>query len=68
MDTTPKRETSMAKIIVRIEVGKVVAIEGIPVDLVVEVRNYDVRSVPAQLLSRDDDGRRCEVKEWRAPE
>jgi hypothetical protein len=56
----------MAKIIVRNEVGKLIAIERIPVDLVVEVRNYDVQSVPAQLLSRDDDGRRCEVKEWRA--
>jgi hypothetical protein len=29
----------MAKIVVRIEVGKVIAIEGIPVDIVVEVRN-----------------------------
>jgi hypothetical protein len=58
----------VAKIVVRIEVGKVIAIEGIPVDIVVEVRNYDVQSLPAQLLSRDDDGRRCEVKEWRAPE
>ena len=58
----------MAKIIVRIEVGKVIAIEGIPIDIVVEARNYDVQSVLAQLLSRDEDGRRCEVKEWRAPE
>ena len=58
----------MAKIIVHIETGKVMAIEGIPVDIVVEVRNYDVQSRPAQLLSRDDDGRPCEVKEWRAPE
>jgi hypothetical protein len=58
----------MAKIIVRIEVGKVIAIEGIPVDIVGEVRNFDVQSVPAQLLSRDEDGRRCELKEWRAAE
>ena len=58
----------MAKIIVHIETGKVIAIEGIPVDIVVEIRNYDVQSLPTQLLSRDDDGRRCEVKEWRAPE
>lgn len=58
----------MAKIIVRIESGKVMAIEGIPVDIVVEVRNYDVRSRPTQFLSKDDNGRRCEVKEWRAPE
>jgi hypothetical protein len=58
----------MAKIIVGIEVGKVIAIDGIPVDIVVEVRNYDVQSLPAQLLSKDEDGRRCEVKEWRAPE
>jgi hypothetical protein len=58
----------MAKNVVRIELGKVIAIEGIPVGIVVEVRYYDVQSLPVHLLSRDDDGRRCEVKEWRAPE
>jgi aryl-alcohol dehydrogenase-like predicted oxidoreductase len=44
LDTTRRHEKAMAKIIVHIETGKVMAIEGIPVDIVVEVRNYDVQS------------------------
>lgn len=58
----------MPKITVVIESGRVTTVDDIPTDTVVEVRNYDVSRVPAKLLSRDGDGRACEVREWRAPE
>jgi hypothetical protein len=58
----------MAKIVLIIRNGVVDAIEGIPTDMFVEVRNYDVANLTEDLLSRDADGRACQVKEWRAPE
>jgi hypothetical protein len=39
----------MAKIMVAIESGKVTAVEERPVDMVMEVRNYDVGGLPPKL-------------------
>ena len=58
----------MAKISVLIEQGKVKTVEGIPIDMYVEVRNYDVGQVDKNKLSKDENGRECEIREWRAPE
>ena len=58
----------MAKISVVVETGKIQKIDGIPVDLYVEVRNYDVDGMHPSMLSQDEDGRPCEVREWHAPE
>ena len=58
----------MASIIVRIRNGTVESIEGVPTDMFVEVRNYDVINVPEEKLSRDINGDLCYVKEWNAPE
>ena len=58
----------MAKITVVIEEGKVKAVEGIPTDMFLEVRNYDVDRLHDSALSRDDEGRPCQILEWHAPE
>lgn len=58
----------MTKISVLIEGGRVRAVDGIPVDVSVEVRNYDVRSLDKIGLSKDENGRACEIREWHAPE
>jgi hypothetical protein len=58
----------MAKISVLIEEGQVKAVEGIPIDLYVEVRNYDVDRLDKRGLSKDENGRACEIREWHAPE
>jgi starvation-inducible outer membrane lipoprotein len=58
----------MTKILVVVEGGKIKNIEGIPTDLYVEVRDYDVDGLSKSELSQDEDGRACEVREWRAPE
>jgi hypothetical protein len=58
----------MAKITVLIEEGKVKAIEGIPVDMHVEVRNYNVDRADKNAVSKDEDGRACEILECHAPE
>jgi hypothetical protein len=58
----------MAKISVLIEEGQVKAVEGIPIDLYVEVRNYDVDRLDKRGLSKDENGRACEIWEWHAPE
>jgi hypothetical protein len=58
----------MAKVIVRIKNGIAESVEGIPTDMFFEVRNYDVANVAEDLLSKDADGKPCQVKEWHAPE
>ena len=58
----------MAKISVLIEEGQVKAVEGIPIDLYVEVRNYDVDRLDKRGLSKDENGQACEIREWHAPE
>jgi hypothetical protein len=58
----------MAKITVFIEEGTVKAVEGIPVDVYIEVRNYDVERLWDFALSKDENGRTCQILEWHAPE
>jgi hypothetical protein len=58
----------MAKVIIRIKNGIAESIEDIPTDMSVEVRNYDVANVAEDQLTKDADGTRCYVREWRAPE
>ena len=57
----------MSKITVVIEQGQVKAINDIPVGVYVEVRNYDVLDVK-DGISKDENGRPCQIREWRAPE
>jgi hypothetical protein len=59
---------NMAKITVLIEEGKVTMVEGIPVDMYIEVRNYDLDGVGEKLISKDENGKPCHVREWHAPE
>ena len=58
----------MVKITVKIEDGMVQAVEGIPADVTIEVRNYDVGGVDEKVIAKDEMGRNCEIREWRAPE
>ena len=58
----------MPKVIVKIKNGVAESVEDIPPDVFIEVRNYDIANVSGELLSRDADGRPCQVKEWHAPE
>jgi len=58
----------MAKITVIIENGKVTDVDGIPEDIYVEVRNYDIDGLHERVLSQDERGKTCEVREWRAAE
>jgi hypothetical protein len=59
----------MAKVVVIIRNGRVAeAVEDIPTDMLVEVRNYDIANVKKDLLPKDNNGRSCLVKEWHAPE
>jgi hypothetical protein len=64
----PQAWDEMAKISVLIEQGKVKTVEGIPIDMYVDVRNYDVGQLDKNKLSKDENGRECEILEWRAPE
>jgi hypothetical protein len=58
----------MAKITVLIEERRVKEVDGVPVDMYVEVRNYDVERLDKSGLSKDDNGRACKIREWHAPE
>jgi hypothetical protein len=58
----------MTKISVLIEEGLGKAIEGIPIDFCVEVKNYDVDRLDKHALSKDENGRPCDIREWHAPE
>ena len=67
-DTIPKREGDVAKITVRIEGGEVKAVDGVPVEMYIEVRNYDVDPLSHGALSHYEEGRLCEILERHAPE
>ncbi len=58
----------MTKITVKIEAGVVQAVEGIPTDLTIKVRNYDVSGVDGKMVTRDENGKSCEIREWHAAE
>ncbi len=58
----------MTKITVKIEDGVVQAVEGIPTDVTIEVRNYDVSDVDRRVVTKDESGKSCEIREWHAPE
>jgi hypothetical protein len=58
----------MAKITVKIEDGMVQTIEEIPTDVRIEVRNYDVSDVDEKMVTTDENGKSCEIREWHAPE
>jgi len=34
----------------------------------IEVRNYDVDRLSDRALSQDEEGRLCQILEWRVPE
>jgi hypothetical protein len=53
---------------VKIEDGMVQAVEGLPADVTIEVRNYHVGGVDEKVITKDEEGRSCEICEWRAPE
>jgi hypothetical protein len=58
----------MTKVTIKIRNGIAESIEDIPTDVSIEVRNYDVVNVAEDQLTKDADGTRCYVREWRAPE
>jgi hypothetical protein len=58
----------MTKITVKIEDGVVQAVEGIPTDVTIEVRNYDVSDVDRRGVTKDESGKSCEIREWHTPE
>jgi hypothetical protein len=53
----------MSTVTVNIENGKVFRIDDIPTDVVVIVRSYDVSDSPQERLSKDENGKPCEVYE-----
>jgi hypothetical protein len=59
---------NMAKITVKIEEGMVQAVEGIPTDVTIEVRNYDVSDGDGEMVTKDENRKSCEIREWQAPE
>ena len=54
---------NMAKITVKIEDGMVQTIEEIPTDVRIEVRNYDVSDVDEKMVTTDENGKSCEIRE-----
>jgi hypothetical protein len=58
----------MAKITILIVDGRVQAVDGIPVDMYLEVPNCDVECLPEGVISKDENGKPCHIREWRAPE
>jgi hypothetical protein len=34
----------------------------------IEVRNYDVTEVDGKMVTKDENGESCEIREWQAPE
>ena len=58
----------MTKISMVIEDGRVKAVEGIPTDIYVEVKTYDSDGLDKNGLSKDENGRACDVREWHSPE
>jgi hypothetical protein len=53
----------MSTVTVNIENGRVFRIDDIPTDLVVIVRNYDIKDTPQDKLSKDENGKACETYE-----
>jgi hypothetical protein len=53
---------------ISLEGGKVTEIVGLTPEIAVEVFNYDVDKFESRLLSHDENGASCEIKEWHAPE
>jgi hypothetical protein len=47
-------EIKMAKITVKIEGGTVQTVEGIPTDVTIEVRNYDVSDLNEKVVTKDE--------------
>jgi hypothetical protein len=58
----------MSTVTVNIKDGKVFRIDDIPTDLVVIVRSYDVGETPEEKLSKDENGKSCEVYEHHSAE
>jgi hypothetical protein len=58
----------MAKMTVKIEDGMVQTIEGIPTDVTIEVRHSSVSDVDEKMVTKDENGKSCEIREWHAPE
>lgn len=44
------------------------SVGGIPTDVTIEVRNYGVAEVDGKMVTKDENGKSCEIREWRAPE
>jgi hypothetical protein len=59
---------NMAKTTVKIEDGMVQTVEGIPADVTIEVCKYDVSAVDEKMLTKDENGKSCGIREWHAPE
>jgi hypothetical protein len=53
---------------IRLAEGQVTDIVGLTPEIAVEVFNYDVGKFENRILSRDESGASCEIKEWHAPE
>jgi hypothetical protein len=51
-----RRSNPVNKIVIVIRENAVVAVDGIPIDVVIEVRNYDVAKVEKHKISRDTNG------------
>ena len=58
----------MQRITIKLEHGQILSIEDIPTDTVIEVLNYDVEHGKHEQLSKDDNGRLCDIREWHSPE
>jgi hypothetical protein len=58
----------MPVIQIKLEDGQVTDVAGLTPEIAVEVFNYDVDKFEKHLLSRDENGSSCEIKEWHAPE
>ena len=52
----------------RLEHGRIIEIVGLTPEIAVEVLNYDVDKFENHLISHDEHGTPCEIKEWHAPE
>jgi hypothetical protein len=53
---------------IRLEDGQVTDVAGLTPEIAVEVFNYDVHKFDERLLSADENGSSCQIKEWHAPE
>ncbi len=44
------------------------AVEGIPTDVTIEVRNHDETKVDRKMVKKTENGKSCEIREWQASE